>query len=41
MYGGINRTIVKRLFIGTLAFDDESILTHVRLGVLVASLVPE
>jgi NhaA family Na+:H+ antiporter len=27
------------LFIGTLAFHDESIPTHVRLGVLVASLV--
>jgi NhaA family Na+:H+ antiporter len=27
------------LFIGTLAFDDEAILTQVRLGVLVASLL--
>jgi hypothetical protein len=27
------------LIIGTLAFDDQSILTQVRLGVLVASLV--
>jgi NhaA family Na+:H+ antiporter len=27
------------LFIGTLAFDDETILTQVRLGVLVASLL--
>jgi NhaA family Na+:H+ antiporter len=27
------------LFIGTLAFDDESIMVQVRLGVLIASLL--
>ena len=27
------------LFIGTVAFDDEGVLTQVRLGVLVASLL--
>jgi NhaA family Na+:H+ antiporter len=27
------------LFIGTLAFDDEAVLTQVRLGVLAASLL--
>ena len=29
------------LFIGTLAFDDESVVVQVRLGVLIASLLSE
>jgi Na+/H+ antiporter NhaA len=29
---------IRPLFIGTLAFDDDSLLTQIRVGVLVASL---